>query len=66
MNHCLNEAQEFEREYYDAIEDYEITDEKYHDPEFFISASYGPQVGFVQDKDFRPWNSEWKLKSSEP
>ena len=46
LNHCLNEAQEFEREYYDAIEDYEITGEKYEDPEFTISPSYSPQVTF--------------------
>ena len=45
MNHCLNEAQEFEREYYDAIEDFEITGEKYTDSEFNISSTFSPQVG---------------------
>ena len=75
MNHCLNEAQEFEREYYDAIEDYEITGEKYSDPEFNISASFSPQVRpnrlrtvlvcrplpIIREFRFLAYTREWKV-----
>jgi len=54
LNHCLNEAQEFEREYYDAIEDYEITGEKYEDPEFTILPSYSPQKRVIRTEPLSP------------
>ena len=34
LNHCLNEAQEFEREYYDSLEDFELTRTKFYDATF--------------------------------